>query len=332
MGTYRYRSVLGAIASVVALLIAAPDPAQAQQDKWCSNVKLRFFAGGAEGDTFALTVYRGAQQAARDLGANVEYVFSAWDRERMVQQFREAVASRPDGIAMMGHPGPNALGPIAEEAKNVGVRVMYQNVDVPELRAKFGGGYIGAALYEQGMALGNEAQKRFNLKAGDKVIVFANWASEARVRRELGVAKALEEAGMKVIRIQVDVPMFRDPNLLLPTHTAAMVNNPDVKLAAYPGGPILGTVGVYMQAAGKKPGDIKVIGFDNNPQVIDGFDKGWIDLTSDQQPFLQGYLPILSLCQQKVFGFAPLNYDTGSGIIDKTNYKELGDLAKRGIR
>ena len=66
---------------------------------------LRFFAGGAEGDAFASIVYNGAVQAAHDLGANVEYVFSGWKAETMVQQLREAIAAKPDGIAMMGHPG-----------------------------------------------------------------------------------------------------------------------------------------------------------------------------------------------------------------------------------
>ena len=31
---------------------------------------------------------------------------------------------------------------------------------------------------------------------------------------------------------------------------------------------------------------------------------------ADQQPFLQGYLPILSLCQQVVYGLAPLKAET----------------------
>ena len=50
--------------------------ADALRDKWCSNVKIRFFVGGAEGDAFGTIVYNGAVQAAHDLGAQVSYVFS----------------------------------------------------------------------------------------------------------------------------------------------------------------------------------------------------------------------------------------------------------------
>ncbi len=84
--------------------------------------------------------------------------------------------------------------------------------------------------------------------------------------------------------------------------TAGLIANPDVKLIAYPGGQPLGNAPAYMEAAGKKPGEIINIGFDTSPQIVEAFDKGWVQLTSDQQPFLQGYLPILSLCQQVVYG------------------------------
>ena len=34
------------------------------RDKWCSDVHIRFFVGGAEGDAFGTIVYNGAMQAA----------------------------------------------------------------------------------------------------------------------------------------------------------------------------------------------------------------------------------------------------------------------------
>src|SRR5690606_38830383 len=38
--------------------------AEALRDNWCSDVKIRFFVGGAEGDGFGVIVYNGAVQAA----------------------------------------------------------------------------------------------------------------------------------------------------------------------------------------------------------------------------------------------------------------------------
>ncbi|TKB29369.1 MAG: sugar ABC transporter substrate-binding protein, partial [Mesorhizobium sp.] len=103
-------------------------PAKALDAQWCKDVHIRFFVGGAEGDAFGTIVYNGAKQAAADLGPKVDYIFSQWDVEKMVQQLREAVAVKPQGIAMMGHPGDAAIMPLAEQAHKDGIKMMYQNV------------------------------------------------------------------------------------------------------------------------------------------------------------------------------------------------------------
>ena len=85
--------------------------AEVSADKWCSDTDIVFFPGGSPGGPFATVVYNGALAAAEDLGANVEYVWSDWNPENMVTQFVEAAATKPDGIAIMGHPGDDALWP-----------------------------------------------------------------------------------------------------------------------------------------------------------------------------------------------------------------------------
>ena len=306
--------------------------ADALRDKWCKDVHIRFFVGGAEGDAFGTIVYNGAKQAANDTGAQVDYVFSGWNQEKMIQQLREAVASHPDGIAMMGHPSDAPIMPLAEEASKAGIKMEYQNVDVPQVRAKLGGGYVGAQLDPQGRALGEEAVRRFGLKAGDTAIVFGPFDDSNRAVRESSTAGALEKAGLKVIRLNAPTEWAADPNLAIPSVTAALQSNPGTKLIAYPGGQLLGNAPAFMQAAGKKPGDIINIGFDTSPQIVQGFQGGWVQLTSDQQPFLQGYMPILSLCQQVVYGLGAMSVDTGAGFVTPDNYKAVADLATQGLR
>jgi simple sugar transport system substrate-binding protein len=306
--------------------------ADALRDKWCSNVKIRFFVGGAEGDAFGTIVYNGAVQAAHDLGAKVDYVFSGWDQEKMIQQLREAIAAKPDGIAMMGHPGNAAIMPLAEEATKAGIKMIYQNVPVDDVTAKFGGAYVGAQQHPQGVALGEEAIRRFGLKAGDVALVMGGWAQIERSQRELGTVEAFEKIGMKVVKLDAPQGSAADPNMAIPIFTAALAANPTTKLIAYPGGQLLGNVPIYMQAAGKKPGDIINIGFDTSPQVVDAFKGGWVQLTADQQPFQQGYLPILSLCEQVVYGLGGMNVDTGAGFVTPDNYKTVADLATQGLR
>ena len=332
----RNQATLFRLALVCLLLGALAAPALAQDDldqaHWCEGVTIRFFAGGTEGDAFAGIVYRGALAAERDLGANVEYVFSGWDSELMTQQLREAVAQAPDGIAMMGHPGNDAIMPLAAEAAEAGIIMMYQNVDVDQVRARYGGGYVGAQLYSQGRALAEEALRQFGLGEGDKAIVLAGLAQRERAQRELAVWERLEEAGVEVIHVESPAPWAADPNLGIPSMVAAISNNPDVKLVAFSGGQTLGNTQTYFEAAGLEAGQVKAIGFDTNEFIMQGFADDWIHLTSDQQPFLQGYMPILSICQTARFGLAPLNVDTGAGFIDSSNYAQVADLAIAGYR
>jgi simple sugar transport system substrate-binding protein len=324
---------LSAAAALAVLVTAGAASAQTLRDNWCSDVHLRFFAGGAEGDAFASIVYNGAVQAAHDTGAQVDYVFSGWKAEMMVQQLREAVASEPDGIAMMGHPGEAAIMPLAEQAADAGIKMMYQNVPLPGVVAKFGGGYVGAQQAPQGKALGEESVRRFGLQAGDTVIVFGPFDQQPeRYVREGAAADAMEAAGLNVVRLPSPTEWAADPNLAIPVITAALTNNPDTKAIVYPGGQLLGNAPTYMQAAGKKPGEVIQIGFDTSPQIVQAFKDGWVQLTADQQPFLQGYMPIVSLCQQVVYGLAPIDVDTGAGFVTPENYEAVADLATEGLR
>ena len=247
--------------------------AAALRDKWCSKVHLRFFVGGAEGDAFGTIVYNGARQAAADTGAQVDYVFSGWANEKMTQQLREAVAAHPDGIAMMGHPGEAAIVPLAQEAAKHGIKMMYQNVPVPAAVDKVGGGYVGAQQAPQGHALGVEILRRFGLKSGDLAIVILASNDVIRNAREEGTAKAIEEGGVKVVRLSSEPEWAADPNLAIPVVTAAFQANPTAKAIVYPGGQQLGNAATYMKAAGKKPGEIINIGFDTSPQIVEAFKR-----------------------------------------------------------
>ena len=160
-----------------------------------NGIRIVFQAGGNTGDAFAQIVINGAQQAAKDLGCHLDMLHAGWDSSTMVQQYRQIIATAPDGLAMMGHPGDAALMPIAKQAQRQGVLTEYVNVDLPEVRAAFGGGYVGAILYKEGEGLAKTSIKDFGLKAGDKAIVFGNFGMPGIAPRDLGIVETLEKAG-----------------------------------------------------------------------------------------------------------------------------------------
>jgi simple sugar transport system substrate-binding protein len=314
---------------------AAQPPAAAAGTKWCSDVKIVFFPGGPEGGVFAVNVYNGAVQAEEDLGPSVAYVWSDWDPQKMIQQFQESAATKPDGIAVMGHPGDEAFDALIEDAESKGIIVTSQNTELPLMIEKYaaaGFGYVGASNYTAGQALGAEAAKRFGLKSGDLAMVWGLLEQPTRGLRTKGVIDALEAAGVTVDYIPIDDATNADPVAGAPTFSAYVSSHPDVKLVVTDHGGLTATAETYMKAAGKNPGDIQIAGFDLSPATIAAIQGGWTGLVIDQQEWLQGYLPILQICLTKVYGFSGLYVNTGGGFVDKSNVDFVAPLAEKNIR
>ena len=69
----------------------------------------RWAANAGDGATLARQT--GAKEAAEALGVELKSQFSAlvWTTETMINQFKEAMAAKPNCIEIMGHPGSTAF-------------------------------------------------------------------------------------------------------------------------------------------------------------------------------------------------------------------------------
>jgi len=309
--------------------------APAAEAGWCSGTNIVFFPGGTPGGPFETVVYNGAVQAAADTGANVEYVWSDWDPAKMITQFSEAMATNPNGIAVMGHPGTEAFAPLVDEAESKGIIVTSMNVQLADLQAKYGGngfGYAGALQYEAGFALGKEAFARSGLAAGDKAFVWGLLAQAGRGERTKGIVDALEEGGVEVIYQEIDDATNKDPAAGVPIFVGVMSANPDIKMIVTDHGNLTGTQQTYLESAGLGPDDVFAAGFDLSIATVEAIRGGWTDLVSDQQQFLQGYFGILQICLTHNYAFSGLQIDTGAGFAHKDNVELLAALVEQQIR
>ena len=331
---HRSVSIILVLAIVFSMSVTSVS-SQDSETAWCSDVDIVFFPGGPPGGPFASVVYNGAVQAAADLGANVEYVWSNWDPELMITGFAEAIATNPDGIAVMGHPGVEAYAPLVEEAEASGIVVTSQNVTLDELEARYGSngfGYVGAENYSAGFNVGQEAINRFGFGDGDKAMVWGLLSQPGRGQRTQGVIDALEAAGITVDYIEIDSATNAEAAAGIPTFTGYVSSNSDVDLIVTDHGALTATHQAYLEAAGMGPDDIVMVGFDLAPATVEAIRGGWTDLVIDQQQWLQGYIPILQICLNVKYGFSGLHVDTGSGFAHADNIEQLADLVNRQIR
>lgn len=290
--------------------------------------------GGQQGDPSTLARTNGAKAAAAALGIKLIEQYSGWDSQKMIDQFKEAIAANPDGIVIMGHPGEDAMGPLVDQAEELGIIVTSGNNPLPTIEAKYqtkGFGYAGANLYDGGYLTGT-AMVAAGLKAGDEALVYDIWHQEGRSQSSQGVFDALEDAGLKVEQLDVTDDVDKDASLAIPILTAYLQDHPNLKAIGTQHGNITATLPKVLEAAGKKPGEVVIGGIDLSPATIDAIETGFISASFDQVLYLQGYYPVQQIWLTKSYLIPGLHINTGVGTVTPGNVKEIKPLIEAGIR
>jgi simple sugar transport system substrate-binding protein len=322
------------------MVVASGGIAAAQDGKFCAGTDIVFFPGGTEGGGFETVVYNGARAAEAALGPSVAYQWSDWNPQTMITQFTEAVATQPDGIAVMGHPGDEAFKPLIDDAVAQGIIVTVMNTELQETQAAHaagGTGYVGAVLHDAGSALAKEAVARGGLTPGDKVFVWGLLSQAGRGERTQGIIDGLVESGwagvdQDIIYLEIDDATNADPAAGIPTFTGMASSNPDLAAAFFDHGNVTSTAQSYLEAAGLGPDDIYVAGFDLSPATVAAVQSGFTDLVIDQQQWLQGFEAIAQICLTANYGFSGLHINTGGGFADASNIEMLAPLVEQQIR
>ena len=72
--------------------------------------------------------------------------------------------------------------------------------------------------------------------------------------------------------------------------------------------------------------------FDLVDIVMDEMDEGYVHLTIDQQPYLQGYLPILQMYLMKEFGLSAWDVNTGKAFVYPSDVADVRKYIEMGVR
>jgi simple sugar transport system substrate-binding protein len=303
--------------------------------QFCKGMKITFFPGGTPGGGFETVVYNGARAAQAAFGPDVSYVWSDWDPSKMITQFQQAMATKPDGIAVMGHPGDDAFDPLIDQAESQGTLVTVMNTELQKAEAKYaaqGTGYVGAVLYDAGASLATEAIKRAGLQPGDRVFVWGLLSQPGRGQRTKGIVDTLKKAGMTVDYLEINDATNADPANGVSIFTGYVSSHPDVKAMFIDHGNLTSAIPTFMKAANLAPGSVFMAGFDMSPATVKGIQDGYISLVIDQQEWLQGFFGVLQLCLTHEYGFSGLFINTGAGFDDKSNIDKLAPLVDKQIR
>src|SRR5271157_927173 len=328
----RLATILLAGAAATALASAA-GPASAA-DPIGKGLVMYMQMGGTAGDGATLARQTGAAEAAAALGVDLKAQFSAWAPDTMINQFKEAMAAKPNCIEIMGHPGGTAFHDLVKQATDQGIVVTDGNSPMTDLQAEFGTkgfGYAGVDLYAGG-ALTANAMLAQGLKAGDEAVVWGIFSQAERGQSEKGLADTLEKAGLKVDRLDIPQEVNSDPTLGIPAFAAYIQSHPNLKAIGLQHGSVTGVMPQALQKAGKKPGEIVLGGIDLAPATIDGLKSGYISATLDQLLYMQGFVPVLQCVLTAKYKMPGLFLNTGAGVVTPKTIDGLVKLIEAGIR
>ncbi len=318
-------------AATVGLAVAAT---AASADPIGKGLVMYMQMGGNAGDGATLARQTGAKEAAEALGVELKSQFSAWAPETMINQFKEALAAKPNCIEIMGHPGSTAFHDLVKQAVDQGIVVTSGNSPLTDLQKEFGPkgfGYAGVDLYAGG-ALTANAMLAQGLKAGDQAMVYGVFSQAERGQSEKGLADTLEKAGLKVDRLEITQEVNSDPTLAAPVLVAYIQAHPNLKAIGTQHGLMTSIMAEVLKKAGKKPGDITIGGIDLAPATIDGLKSGAVSATLDQLLYLQGFVPVVQCVMTAKYKMPGLSLNTGAGTVTPKTIDALTKLIDAGIR
>jgi simple sugar transport system substrate-binding protein len=262
---------------------------------------------------FTPTQY-GAQDACALLNAEFQWTGSKDSIvAEMVNATKTAISAKADGIAL-AVVDKNAFKAPVDEALAAGIPVVSYNAD----GAKDDPGtnrlaYIGQGLYDSGFQLGQRAIDS-GLDSGE-VVGFIATPGQLNIQPRIdGASDAIKQSGksLKFTPVATNADVTKGLSII----DAYAQGHPDLAgMLAVDAGSTQ-AVGQVVQKYKMRDKGLKVAGgFDLVPETLNAIKGGSLDYTIDQQPYLQGFLPVLYLYMYKLSGGLVFPSQTNTGLL-----------------
>jgi simple sugar transport system substrate-binding protein len=270
---------------------------------------------------FMAWVRNGAQDACDLLGASYQWTGSETSNvKEMVTAFDAAITGGADGIAV-ALTDPRAFNAPIAKALKAGIPVVSYNADAA------GSGrlsYIGQDLFLSGQLMAHRVVELVG--SGDVVLFVATPGSSDLQPRLDGVKDVLGKN--KDITLDV-VTTGAALAGQLSTVDAYAVGHQGIKGMFSVDGGSTQAVAQTIQKYGLRKKGVKGGGYDLNPLTRKLLQQDQLDFAIDQQPYLEGFLPVLQMflyrVSGKVAGIADVN--TGLKFVDKDSVAPYNDAA-----
>ena len=287
------------------------------------DIRIAVVTHGQASDPFWSVVKNGVDQAATDMGVEVDYSApETFDMVKMSQLIDAAVASEPDGLAI-SVPDADALQESIQKANEAGIPIVTLNSGVDDYEQ------LGALTHvgQTELIAGEGAGERLAQEGVDNALCINQEVGNVALDQRCDGFEQGLGGDVEVVAVPLNNPTDAQAKI-----ETAISQNPDLNgmLALGPTGaePALAA----LKESGKEQ-DITLATFDLAPAVLQAIDEGDMAFAVDQQQYLQGYLPIVYLTNYIQYGVVPADEVlTGPAFVTEDNAKQVINLSKKGIR
>jgi len=239
------------------------------------------------------------------------------NQANMINYMKSAISAKADGIALAAI-SDTAFTGVVSQSMDAGIPVVSYNADgiykngVPSIGTNRLA-YIGQALYISGQVMGEQIKTL--VPGGGHIAIFIATPGTGNIQPRFDGAKAVLGSSYQVDEIAtttVDGTELSTEKAYLLGHKStlkgafAVDSGSTANLAA-----ALAGAGVSIPSGG----------FDTDPRTLSGLQSGKVNFTIFQDPYLQGFLPVLYMYLYNLSGgqLAPPDTDTGLTVLNKGN-------------
>jgi simple sugar transport system substrate-binding protein len=235
----------------------------------------------------------------------------------MINYMKSAITAKADGIALAAISN-TAFTSVVSQSMDAGIPVVTYNADgiykngVPEIGTNRLA-YVGQALFISGQQMGQQIKTL--VPGGGEIVIFIATPGTGNIQPRYDGAVSVLGSSYKVAEIgttTVDGTELSTEKSYLLGHKSSLKGAFAVDSGS------TANLAAALAGAGMS---IPSGGFDTDPRTLSALSSGKVNFTIFQDPYMQGFLPVLYMYLYNLSGgqLAPPDTDTGLTVLNKGN-------------
>ena len=238
-----------------------------------------------------------------------------------------AIAEKPDGL-IVTDPTSDGLNAVIKKATDAGIPLVITNSGETEVGATGAITFVGNDERQTGVV---GAQRLMDLGAKDALVVTLTPGIPLVDARNNGFTDTFKG---KVKLAAVPPADLSDTTQIKGVIEAALIKDPQIDAVFAIGSTVIDPMLAARTDIGDRAKSIHWSSIDVTELIAPSIKNGDVDFAIDQQPYLQGYLPVEILALKLQYGLDPVTHHvpTGPTVVDGKSIDQFEKFAKNGVR